>query len=66
MAYKVQERIATRGGRTESGVRVGKVWKNVVVCKRRAVAERLAQYQRIDLRHQRPIETPTAPVRITT
>lgn len=63
MKFKVQERVATRG-KTGTGVRVGNVWQNVVVCKRRAVAERLAQYRRIDLRHQRPVETPTAPVRI--
>jgi hypothetical protein len=63
MRYKVQTRVATRG-KTDSGVRVGNVWKNVVVCRRQAVAERLAQYQRIDLRHQRRPETRTAPVRI--
>lgn len=63
--YKVQKCVALRG-KLESGVRVGRVWQPVATFKRRAVAERIAQYQRQDLRHQRPIETRTAPVRIAT
>ncbi len=54
MRYKVQKCVALNG-KLESGVRVGRVWKNVVVCRRQAVAERLAQHQRTDLRHQRPL-----------
>jgi hypothetical protein len=65
MKYKVQECTALRG-KLPSGVRVGRIWQTRVVCKNRATAERLAQYQRQDLRHQRPIETRTAPVRIVT
>jgi hypothetical protein len=65
MRYKVQQCVALKG-KSESGVRVGRVWKNVVVCRRQAVAERLAQYKRQDLRHERPVETRTAPVRIAT
>lgn len=65
MKYKVQECVALRG-KLPSGVRVGRVWQTRFVRKNRTVAERLAQYQRIDLRHARRPETRTAPVRIVT
>ena len=65
MRYKIQECTALRG-KLPSGVRVGRVWQTRFVRKNRTVAERIAQYQRQDLRHQRPIETRTAAVRIVT
>lgn len=61
MAYKVQKQVDLP--RKQPGV--GRVWQTVGTFKSRAVAERLAQYARTDLRHQRPLETRTAPVRIT-
>lgn len=59
--FKVQKQVEPR--RKQPGV--GRVWETVAKGKRQAVAERLAQYARQDLRHQRPQETRTAQVRIT-
>lgn len=50
--FKVQVCVAL-AGKLESGVRVGRVWKTVTVGrpKRRAVAERIAQNLRQDLKN---------------
>lgn len=61
--FKVQRAIEVHGNLQEA-VRIGRVWETVVKPKRRAVAERLAQLNRIDARHERPIVTRVAPVRI--
>lgn len=57
--FKVQKQVALKG---RPGI--GRVWETVGTYKRTAVAERLAQLARVDLRHQRPVATRTAPVRI--
>ena len=50
VGLKVEKHVAY-GGRTAAGQRIvttGNVWQKVVTGKRRAVAERIAQLQRID------------------
>lgn len=49
--YKVQKCISL-AGKLPSGVRVGRVWETVGTYKRVAVAERVAQNLRQDLKDQ--------------
>lgn len=56
---KVQKLLTTKA---QSGI--GRVWETIGQSKRAAVAERKAQFARVDGRHQRPVEGRVVQVRI--
>lgn len=57
--YKVQTELKTR-----KQIGIGRVWTTIATSKRPAVAEHLAKFNRLDRRHQRPVEGRVVPTRI--